>query len=183
MEIKYVGLGVDILFTSFVICIVGTVKLPTQYLWVSLKHRGVEANQYFSLLLMKKFNHRGRFSLVRLQMLMANSCTFFVKFSASNSLGSLLFVFKQEAKKSLWKDLHCLQSSWRIFLYGYSFLVTLVWLSQVVQSAFCLILIIIYFSITHSGSFFCNVAMASSLCFIPSVLTRWSFVSFLKNKI
>ena len=48
---------------------------------------------------------------------------------------------------------------------------------------FFLILIIIYFSITHSGSFFCSVAMASSLCFIPGVLKRWSFVSFLKKKI
>lgn len=66
VEIKYFGLDLDILFTSFVICIVGTVKLPTQYLWVSLKPRGFEANQYLSLQLMKKFSNRGRFSLVRL---------------------------------------------------------------------------------------------------------------------
>ena len=35
---------------------------------------------------------------------------------------------------------------------------------------------------THSGSFFFNAAIASSLCFILGVFVRLSFASFLKKK-
>ena len=110
---------------------------------------------------------------------------FFVTFLASNSLGSFLFVLKQAAKKvsvkglALFKKFLAYFPLWPYNFFGY----TCRTITTLSISAFCLILIIIYFSITHSGSFFCNVAMASSLCFIPGVLTRWSFVSFLKNKI
>ena len=40
----------------------------------------------------------------------------------------------------------------------------------------------LHFSMAHSGSFFCNAAIASSLCFIPGVLTRLSFINFLKTE-
>lgn len=39
-----------------------------------------------------------------------------------------------------------------------------------------------YSSMMHSGSFFCNAAIPSSLCFILGVFVRLSFVSFLKEK-
>lgn len=113
-------------------------------------------------------------------MLIANTCTFFiVKFLASNSLGSFCLYANKHQNSLCEKDLHCLQSSWSIFLYDHGVLFT----HKSLKVLFFLILIISYFLITHSGSFFCSVAMASSLCFIPGVLTRWSFVSFLKKKI
>lgn len=39
-----------------------------------------------------------------------------------------------------------------------------------------------YFSMTQSGSLFCNVVIASSLCFMLGVFTRLSFVNFFSSE-